>query len=50
MVDLNSLLPVDSEWLNASPVSINDNGQIVCSAENKIDHINHLILLTPNLQ
>jgi len=46
MTDLNALLPKGSPWVLSNAFSINDRGQIVCSARSKSVPL-HLLLLTP---
>jgi probable HAF family extracellular repeat protein len=46
MTDLNALLPKGSPWVLANAFSINDRGQIVCSASSKGMPM-HVLLLTP---
>jgi len=46
MIDLNGSLPKGSEWTLLDAFSINDRGQIACSASRKGEGI-HLLLLTP---
>jgi len=46
MVDLNDLLPKGSPWIILNAFSINDRGQIVCTARSKTEPL-HLLLLTP---
>jgi probable HAF family extracellular repeat protein len=46
MIDLNALLPRGSPWILLNAFSINDRGQIVCSARRKGESP-HLLLLTP---
>ena len=46
MTDLNAFLPAGTPWILLDAFSINDGGQIVCSARRKGEPI-HLILLTP---
>jgi len=46
MMDLNDYLPVESKWVLLNAFSINDRGQIACSASNATEGL-HLLLLTP---
>lgn len=46
LTDLNSLLPAGSKWILENAFSINDRGQIVCSASRE-GQPTHLVLLTP---
>jgi len=46
MTDLNDFLPAGTPWVLQDAFSINDGGQIVCSARRKGES-SHLILLTP---
>jgi probable HAF family extracellular repeat protein len=46
MADLNTFLPVGTPWVLSDAFSINDGGQIVCSARRKGEPL-QLILLTP---
>jgi hypothetical protein len=46
VTDLNALLPKGSPWVLSNAFSINDRGQIVCSARSKSVPL-HLLLLTP---
>ena len=46
MTDLNDLLPAGAPWALLDAFSINDGGQIVCSARRTGEPL-HLILLTP---
>lgn len=46
MTDLNQFLPKGSDWILLNAFSINDRGQIACSARHK-NEANHLLLLTP---
>jgi probable HAF family extracellular repeat protein len=46
MIDLNMLLPKESSWVLSNAFSINDRGQIACSARSKSVPM-HLLLLTP---
>jgi probable HAF family extracellular repeat protein len=47
MTDLGTLVPVDANWILSEAFSINDRGQIACSARRKGEPT-HLVLLTPN--
>jgi len=46
MIDLNQSLPKGTSWILLNAFSINDRGQIACSARRKGEEI-HLLLLTP---
>jgi probable HAF family extracellular repeat protein len=46
MIDLNEALPKGSGWTLLNAFSINDRGQIACSASRK-GEATHLVLLTP---
>jgi probable HAF family extracellular repeat protein len=46
MTDLGTLVPLDSNWTLLDAFSINDRGQIACSARRKGEPT-HLLLLTP---
>jgi probable HAF family extracellular repeat protein len=46
MTDLNDFLPAGTPWVLQDAFSINDDGQIVCSARRKGEP-SHFILLTP---
>ncbi len=46
MTDLNDFLPEGSNWVLLNAFSINDRGQIACSARRKGEST-HLLLLTP---
>jgi probable HAF family extracellular repeat protein len=46
MTDLGTLLPLGSNWVLLDAFSINDRGQIACSARRKGEPT-HLLLLTP---
>lgn len=46
MIDLNTLLPGESAWVLLNAFSINDRGQIACSAQ-RMGEAAHLLLLTP---
>jgi probable HAF family extracellular repeat protein len=46
MTDLGSLMPRDSTWVLLDGFSINDQGQIACSARHR-GQPTHLLLLTP---
>ena len=45
--DLNNLIPPDSGWVLTSATAINDQGQIVCNADNGSGGL-HAFLLNPN--
>jgi hypothetical protein len=47
MTDLNSLIPSDSPWFIHEALGINDRGQIVGHAINKISGEIHAYLATP---
>jgi probable HAF family extracellular repeat protein len=47
MTNLGTLVPVDSNWILSDAFSINDRGQIACSARRKGEPT-HLLLLTPS--
>jgi hypothetical protein len=46
LVDLNTLVPLNSGFTITDAVAINDSGQILCDATNASGH-EHAILLTP---
>lgn len=46
MMDLNDYLPVGSQWVLLNAFTINDRGQITCSATSATEGL-HLFLLTP---
>jgi probable HAF family extracellular repeat protein len=46
MIDLNAMRPQESAWVLLNAFSINDEGQIACSASRKGESA-HLLLLTP---